>query len=495
MQSTIVWSSQLNNTKSFRIDAEYYHPKAIEYELKIVQQFHGQSIKTIGCKVVSGPFGSSLKSEAYLDSGVPFIRISDLRDFIISDDKLIYISEEDNDRLSSSKLNVGDIVLSKVGNTIGIASIVTPSIGYCNISENNIGIKMPAGMDDKEKSFLVTYLNSLPGQNQILRAISGNAQPKLNVADIEEVKVPHVSDALMLLIHNSFESSTSLIQQSESTFKEAENILLSELGLTHWQPKHQLTFIKNYSNTQQEGRIDAEYYQPKYDEIINAIKSYSGGWDTLGNLVHIKKCIEVGSTQYLDEGIPFVRVSNISPFEITEEKYISDSLYKELTPQEDNIPFEKSKNHQPRQGEILFSKDGTPGIAYYLKDEPPNMIPSGGILRLKSKTDKVNNEYLTLVLNSLLTQEQVNRDVGGSIILHWRPDQVKKTVIPILSEKKQSEIQQKVTESFHLRKQSKHLLEAAKKAVEMAIEQDEETAINWLKNEVETVGVTDASGL
>jgi len=182
--------------------------------------------------------------------------------------------------------------------------------------------------------------------------------------------------------------------------------------------------------------------------------------------------------------MPFVRVSNISPFELSEEKYISASLYNELTPQEDSVPFEKSKNHQPQQGEILFSKDGTPGIAYYLKEEPEKMIPSGGILRLKSKTDKINNEYLTLVLNSILTQEQVNRDVGGSIILHWRPDQVRETVIPILPDQKQLEIQNKITESFNLRKQSKHLLESAKKAVEMAIEQDEETAIQWLKSEV-----------
>jgi hypothetical protein len=85
------------------------------------------------------------------------------------------------------------------------------------------------------------------------------------------------------------------------------------------------------------------------------------------------------------------------------------------------------------------------------------------------------------VLNSILIQEQVNRDVGGSIILHWRPDQVKETVIPILSEQKQTQIQQKVIESFALRKQSKQLLESAKKAVEMAIEQDEKTAINWLE--------------
>ena len=161
-------------------------------------------------------------------------------------------------------------------------------------------------------------------------------------------------------------------------------------------------------------------------------------------------------------------MSNLSPFEITQEKYISEELYAEIT------------EHQPKQGEILFSKDATPGIAYYLREVPKKMIPAGGILRLKSKTDKIGNEYLTLVLNSILTQEQVNRDVGGSVILHWRPDQVAGTVIPILHQEKQAEIQQKVVESFKLRKRAKALLEYAKRAVEIAIEQDEQAAIDAL---------------
>ncbi|MEN6621991.1 MAG: hypothetical protein ABFD50_10625, partial [Smithella sp.] len=74
---------------------------------------------------------------------------------------------------------------------------------------------------------------------------------------------------------------------------------------------------------------------------------------------------------------------------------------------------------------------------------------------------------------------------GGSVILHLRPDQVKETVIPLLAENKQTQIQQKVTESFDLRKKSKHLLECAKRAVEIAIEQDEHIAIAWLNEQIE----------
>jgi len=54
--------------------------------------------------------------------------------------------------------------------------------------------------------------------------------------------------------------------------------------------------------------------------------------------------------------------------------------------------------------------------------------------------------------------------------------------IPILPKEKQVEIQQKIIKSFSLRRYAKNLLEHAKRAVEIAIEQDEQTAINWLES-------------
>ena len=53
----------------------------------------------------------------------------------------------------------------------------------------------------------------------------------------------------------------------------------------------------------------------------------------------------------------------------------------------------------------------------------------------------------------------------------------------LFSKETQTKIQQKVIEAFDLRKQSRHLLECAKRAVEIAIEDDEQTAIKWLEAE------------
>ena len=81
------------------------------------------------------------------------------------------------------------------------------------------------------------------------------------------------------------------------------------------------------------------------------------------NLVALKKCVEVRSNAYFEDGIRFVRVSNLNLFEITKEKYISEELYAEI------------QEHQRQKGEILLSKDTTPGIAYHLREESEKNDP------------------------------------------------------------------------------------------------------------------------
>ena len=465
MQHSIINKSEIENTSEIRLDAEYYHPEFIKNSAMVlgsrqIRDFVLSDISIIKTSPINRDFEYLEISRISLSTG-GYETVEIKRGH--EPDRAHYI------------LKRGDIVVSMVRpNRNAIAFIEKDDI----IGSSGLSVLRADGISSE---YLFAFCKTTYFIKCLMRANKASMYPAVSSNDIFNIFLYLPSDALISLITKTIRGSFFILQKAKEIYKQAQDLLLSELGLVNWKPKRQLTFIKSYSDTAQAERIDAEYYQPKYDEIISAIKGYSGGWDKLGKLAHIKKCIEVGSAEYLNEGIPFVRVSNISPFEITAEKYISEKLYADLTPNEPDISFEKSQNHQPQQGEILFSKDATPGIAYYLEEKPEKMIPSSGILRLKSRPSKVNNEYLTLVLNSILTREQVNQDVGGSVILHWRLDQVKATIIPILPEEKQLEIQQKVTESFSLRKQSKHHLECAKRAVEIAIEHDENTAIAWLQ--------------
>src|SRR3989344_7562786 len=199
---SIIQKSQLEG--AHRLDAEYYQPEYLELIQKL-KLFPG-GFKTLesDAKIVSGPFGSSLKSEAYLKKGVPFLRISDLQQFFVDNTNLVYISEKDNDRLRQSQLLPHDLVISKVGNTIGIISAIPDNFKVCNISENNIGIKFKdSKITDEQKVFLLTFLNSKFGFKQIIRKISGNAQPKLNIQDIYDLVYPITTNSFNLEIYES----------------------------------------------------------------------------------------------------------------------------------------------------------------------------------------------------------------------------------------------------------------------------------------------------
>ena len=458
-----------NNT-IFRLDAEFFSREAITIEKKI---------KEISCfylkpqEVVSGPFGSSLKSESYLEQGdVPFVRIENIRGgFDINMDNIIYISNADNARIKNSQLSINDIVLSKVGNSIGFFARVDESIGLCNISENNIGIKLST-YSEEEKHYILTYLNSFYAQKLVLRRTSGNAQPKLNVGDLCYIPIPSFSDNFYKNISLLVVNSRKLNLKSKQIYCDTEKQLIVVLKIDDLNNKHENINIKSLVESFGcGGRLDAEYYQPKYDDLFDGLKRhntrYLGGEN---GLVNIKKSIEPGSESYQDEGVSFVRVSDIDKFEISNPEI---KLSKDIVSNIEEL--------YPKKDTILFSKDGSIGIAYKVQEDL-EIVTSGALLHLTVKdTNEILPDYLTLVLNSSVVQLQAERDCNGAIIQHWKPSDIEKVIIPVLDMNEQKEIAEKVQESFRLRKKSKELLDIAIKAVEMAIETDEQTALLWLE--------------
>ena len=101
-----------------------------------------------------------------------------------------------------------------------------------------------------------------------------------------KIPVPNWEN-LQTEIEKTYLRSKNLTELSKTRYAETQALLLSELGLADWQPKHKLAFATDYASIQRAERIDADYFQPKYDDIISAIKSYPGGWDTVASQAHL----------------------------------------------------------------------------------------------------------------------------------------------------------------------------------------------------------------
>jgi restriction endonuclease S subunit len=264
--------------------------------------------------------------------------------------------------------------------------------------------------------------------------------------------------------------SFDLLNQSQSLYSQAENILLEELRLKDFKPKYEFSYIASLSDAFGVHRIDAEYFQPAYEKLVRELKGKIELRPLKKFILSIQKGIEVGSDNYAEEGKPFIRVSNlsISGFTDRDQKYINEELYQQL-----------KDVYEPKVGDFLLTKDATPGIAYVVKQSVDGVI-SSGILSLKISEDEINKEYLALCVNSLIGKMQVERDGGGSVIIHWKPEQIKMLQIPILTLETQQKIASLVQQSHEARRRAKELLEMAKKTVEIAIEKNEKEALTHI---------------
>ncbi len=445
---------------SERIDAEYYKPMFLVSNALIENK---KSKKLFKLADVKG--GKRLpKSEVFSDEGISYIRAEDVKNGFVEYESAPKISLELHQKLKSYQTKYDDVLITIVGNSIGDVGIVKFNLKKCNLTENCAKL---VNLKEINAEYLFSFLLSKYGQRQIEREKVGTSQPKLALVRIRDFNVPvpnqELQEHLSVLIAKAKEAKDASVRK----YNEAEQMLLKELSLEGYKGTNVAISVRNFSEALADNRFDAEYWQPKYDEIEKKVSKVPQ--EKLGDIVLVKKGVEVGSEAYTEEGKDFIRVSDFAIYGIEDvEKKISEELYEGL-----------KENYKPKKGEVLFTKDGTIGISFAL-NEDVDAIVSGAFLRLKPKV-KINNNYLALVLNSFYCKAQIERMSGGAIIAHLKPESAMQVKIPMLSEQKQEELANKVLEALRLRKEAKELLEKAKRAVEIFVEKDEKEALNFLQ--------------
>ncbi len=463
--------SELENS-IFRFDAEYF--KKIYLSEDSQRKKHSNEHLGNNAFITDGQHGYHEVDEK---SEIRHLTAKNFKNWfanIIDADRLAKWVDDKNKR---SSLKVNDVVLTTRG-TVGFCALVKKEVLPANIDQDVARISITKILAIKPE-YLVTYINSRFGQDWTRRNQTGMVQQGLALWRVKEFPIPILSSNFQDKISEIIEKSHNSIISSQQTYTQAENLLLETLGLKNFKPGKEKVNIKSFKESfLTTGRLDAEYYQVKYEEVIAKIKD--SNYERLVDLVNIKKSIEPGSNAYSEEGLPFLRVADYNKFGVSEpQKCLSDTYIKENS--------EKLSDLKPKAETILFSKDGSVGTAYMLK-ENMNLISSGAVLHLTVKNkEKVLPEYLTLVLNSQLVKMQAERDAGGSIILHWRVGEIENVVIPIIDFKNQQQISDKIEESFRLKKQSEKLLEMAKQAVEMAIEESEEKAMGFIEENLNLI--------
>jgi restriction endonuclease S subunit len=442
-----VWSevdfAELEN--KLRLEAQFYQPFYLAAYEEIrhcglpIMRLHSL------CKKVTD--GSHITPE-YQEEGIRFLMVRDVREESIEFENSKFITKELDERLKHCKPCGSDVLLTKVG-SIGIAAVVPDDAPEFNIFVSLAVIKGIHGVDP---TYLSTFLNSRFGRVQAFRQAKGISQPDLHLEEIREFLIPIPNKGFQESIKSLLLQAKLRRSQSTALYVEAENLLLHELGLDTLDHSHELTYERNFSEVAAAGRYDAQFFQPKYQKVVDALTKK---WtvESIGSWGRVLKGQSV--SEYIEKGVPVVRSGDLTDID-------NVASFKHASPAEDLFYL--------KRGDVCISSIGFGSIGkvqvFDKEDQPYATVSEVTVVR----QNRVNPYYLQIFLQSLAGQLQIERWITGATgQLHLYPRDVEKFIIPVLPEAQQLRFEKIANKARQVRQEAKQLLEDAKRRVEQMI--------------------------
>jgi restriction endonuclease S subunit len=466
--SVLKLSEILIDNIDFRVDSEYFGKKYLNFDLFLKSK--KSDIISKYAKVSDGDhskFPDNQKEE------VRYLQAKDIKNHFIEDNNPVYISREYFNKNKRSHVTEENVILSIMGSVGDIA--ITPK-GFIPTLANR-AVAIIKDIKELNPYYLFTYLSTKYGQLQIDRQKNGGVQERINLDVLSKVKIPFVKNEFQKEIENIVKSSHGRRKETKQAYNQAESILLKEIGLQNYEPSKEPVNIKSFKESYlQNDRIDSEYYQVKYDVIEKTFDKFNRKriLDIINYPVSSGVTPKAGGDDYTDfeNGIPFIRAVDLQDCEVL----INNCNY--IKP---NIHNGVLKRTQLKYNDVLLSIAGTVGRAAIFKHKvPANINQAVAILRF----DEIDLKrlYLIVFFNTDIGKEFVSKYSRQGVQTNLNLSEVGNLSIPIIDYKKQVQIAELVEESFKLKSESKRLLEVAKRAVEIAIEIDEKTAIKYIKD-------------
>ncbi|MDA9869806.1 restriction endonuclease subunit S [bacterium] len=137
--------------------------------------------------IVDGPFGSNLKRSDYVSDGFPILKIQNVKEHGILLKKINYVTTRKFKELSRHSFRDGDIVITKLGDPLGIAALVS-EIGQGLIVADLVRIR--ANPNKVSTQYLAYCINSEKIRRWINSHQKGTTRPRVTLKLVRDMPIP-----------------------------------------------------------------------------------------------------------------------------------------------------------------------------------------------------------------------------------------------------------------------------------------------------------------
>ncbi|MFI3168662.1 MAG: hypothetical protein R3Y06_01785 [Faecalibacterium sp.] len=453
--------SELETSK--RIDSEFFQYRYLINKSKLEKIPHNL-LKDIVSETIKTGHTPSMKITDYYGGNINFIKTDNLRRNVIKpifSDKLSCLG---NQKIKNSQLKENDVITTIIGaseDIIARTCLVTNDILPANINQNIALIRCNNNII--KPGVLNLYINGKFGSTYLHYLSRQTEQVNLNCEEVGRLIVPIFSEPLQKLCVDFIELSYDFKKKSAELYTSAEKMLITYLDVSaDFDNEKAMSVISLSSSFDVIGRLDAEYYQPKYSNIERQLACLHTV-NTLCNLY------DANFNPDSNQEYKYIELSNIG---LSGEINNVDIL--------DGSELPTRARRLVKQGQVIVSSiEGSLDSCAIIDATHDEALCSTGFYVLDS--DIMNSETLLVLFKSDYIQLLLKKRCSGTILSAINKDEFLSMPVPFIDDGVQKKIAVNIKESFALRSKSEELLELAKTAIEVAIEQGEDVAIRMLK--------------
>lgn len=396
------------------------------------------------------------------EHGVPYYRGQDVGHFFIEQaDAAVQIDAVtfSSSQMERSRLCRGDVLLSIVGTIGGLSLVKTDAQAACSCK---LAILRPKAISSE---LLAIFLQSRFGQIQIHRFKRGAVQMGLILEDFDQLKVPNFSEAFESGVVQAVDSAFQAVISAKSAYADAELCLLKGVGLHGLDINAASANVKSFKDSfASTGRLDAEYYQPKYEALLALLRKDDL---TIADVAPLRserfQKVQCEKFQYLEIG----------------------SLCGDGTVVSEAVACADAPSRASqivRKGDVITSTvRPIRRLSAQVSVKQDGYVCSSGFVVLQPM--RIAAETLLVYLRLPAICELMDLHTSASLYPAISERDLLGLPIPKIPVTVQKKIGELVQQSFALKVQSERLLEAAKRAVEIAIEKDEAAGLAYLERE------------
>ncbi len=333
---------------------------------------------------VSSGITPKVDEDYYTDSsGIPFLRVQNVKNQGIDLDDVKFIKKEVHDRmLKHSQLKKDDLVFTITGRIGSVA--VVPDNFEGNINQHSVRFQLKPRIENItiNPRYVAVFLNSSFGQSLSIREVSGGTRPALDYKAVKSLKIilprPNFQNHIATIMKSAYAQKKQKEQEADDLLASIDDYVLSELGIEMPTVEEKKCFVVYAGEI--EGRVD-----PFYMQNISHIKNLKTPYP----LIPLRKLLlekpQYGANERAVDGnsetdIRYIRITDIDDYgNLLDDWKTAETIHSKYLLEEDDV---------------LFARSGSVGRAFVYKSKFGKAIFAGYLIRFKFDPEKINPSFV-----------------------------------------------------------------------------------------------------